>query len=54
MEAASILQRRLTTTAIPTTKLGKVAARALVSRLCGDPVQDVTIIPTRLVPGSTL
>lgn len=54
MEAASILQRRLTTTAIPTTKLGKVAAEALVSRLRGDPVQDVTIIPTRLVPGSTI
>jgi LacI family transcriptional regulator, gluconate utilization system Gnt-I transcriptional repressor len=54
MEAASILSRRLTTTAIPTTRLGKVAAEALVSRLRGDPVDDVTIIPTRLVPGSTL
>ena len=54
MEAASILHRRLTATAIPTTKLGKVAAKALVSHLRGDPVQDVTILPTRLVPGSTL
>ena len=54
MEAASILHRRLTATAIPTTKLGKVAARALVSRLRGDPVHNVTILPTRLVPGSTL
>jgi LacI family transcriptional regulator, gluconate utilization system Gnt-I transcriptional repressor len=54
MEAASILPRRLTTTAIPTTRLGKVAAEALVSRLRGDPVDDVTIIQTRLVPGSTI
>ena len=54
MEAASILPRRLTTTAIPTTRLGKIAAEALVSRLRGDPVDDVTIIPTRLVPGSTI
>ncbi len=54
MEAASILPRRLTTTAIPTTRLGKAAAEAVVSRLRGDPVQDVTIIPTRLVPGSTI
>ncbi|MBI1170148.1 LacI family DNA-binding transcriptional regulator [bacterium] len=54
MEAASILPRRLTTTAIPTARLGKVAAEALVCRMRGDPVSDVTIIPTRLVPGSTI
>ncbi len=54
MEAASILPRRLTTTAIPTARLGKIAAEALVSRLRGDPVDDVTIIQTRLVPGSTI
>jgi LacI family gluconate utilization system Gnt-I transcriptional repressor len=54
MEAASILPRRLTTTTIPTTRLGKIAAEALVSRLRGDPVDDVTIIQTRLVPGSTI
>ena len=54
MEAASILPRRLTTTAIPTTRLGKIAAEAVVSRLRGDPVDDVTIIQTRLVPGSTI
>lgn len=54
MEAASILPRRLTTTAIPTTRLGKTAAEALVCRLRGDPVDDVTIIQTRLVPGSTI
>ena len=54
MEAASILPRRLTTTAIPTTGLGKIAAEALVSRLRGDPVEDVTIIQTLLVPGSTI
>ena len=54
MEAASILPRRLTTTAIPITRLGKIAAEALVSRLRDDPVEDVTITPTRLVPGSTI
>jgi LacI family gluconate utilization system Gnt-I transcriptional repressor len=54
MEAASILPQRLTTTAIPTTRLGKMAAEAVVSRLRGDPVDDVTIIQTRLVPGSTI
>ncbi len=54
MEAASIVPRRLTTTSIPTTRLGKIAAEALVSRLRGDPVNDVTIIQTRLVPGSTI
>lgn len=54
MEAASILPRRLTTTAVPTTRLGKVAAEALVSRLRGAAVDDVTVIQTRLVPGSTI
>lgn len=54
IEAASILPRRLTTTAIPTIRLGKIAAEAVVNRLRGDPVNDVTIIQTRLVPGSTI
>ena len=54
MEAASILPRRLTTTAIPTTRLGKTAAEVLVGRLRGDAVPDVTIIPTRLVAGETV
>ena len=54
MEAASILPRRLTTTAVPTTRLGKIAAEALVSRLRDAPVQDVTVVQTRLVPGSTI
>ncbi|GIT89581.1 LacI family transcriptional regulator [Jannaschia pagri] len=54
MEAASILPRRLTTTMVPTTRLGKVAAEALVSRLRDAPVQDVTVVQTRLVPGSTI
>lgn len=53
MEAASILPRRLTTTVIHTTKLGKAAAEMLVSRLRGDAVPDVVVIPTRLVPGET-
>ena len=54
MEAASIQPRRLTTTVIPTTKLGKAAAEILVGRLRGDPVPDVTVLPTRLVPGETV
>jgi LacI family gluconate utilization system Gnt-I transcriptional repressor len=53
MEAASILPRRLTTTAVPTTAIGKVAAEALVARLRGEAGQDVTVVPTRLVPGET-
>jgi LacI family transcriptional regulator, gluconate utilization system Gnt-I transcriptional repressor len=53
MEAASILPRRLTTTVVPTTAIGKAAAEALVARLKGEPGQDVTVIPTRLEPGET-
>ncbi|MCU0906496.1 MAG: LacI family DNA-binding transcriptional regulator [Rhodobacteraceae bacterium] len=53
MEAASILPRRLTTTVVPTTAIGKAAAEALVARLKGEPVQEVTVVPTRLVPGET-
>jgi LacI family gluconate utilization system Gnt-I transcriptional repressor len=53
MEAASIQPRRLTTTVVPTTAIGKAAAEALVARLKGEPVQDVTVMPTRLVPGET-
>lgn len=54
MEVASILPRRLTTTMVPTTRLGKLAAEALVSRLRVNPVQDVTVVQTRLVPGATI
>jgi LacI family gluconate utilization system Gnt-I transcriptional repressor len=53
MEAASVLPRRLTTTVVPTTLIGKQAAEALVARLKGELVQDVTVIATRLVPGET-
>jgi LacI family gluconate utilization system Gnt-I transcriptional repressor len=54
MEAASILQKRLTTTVVPTTSIGKAAAEALVAKLKGEPVQTVTFVPTRLVPGETV
>lgn len=54
MEAASILQRRLTTTDVPAARLGKAAAEALVMRLKGDLVDDVSVIPTRLIPGGTV
>lgn len=54
MEAASILPRRLTTTVVPTMRLGKTAAEVLVGRLQGDPVPDVTVISTRLVLGETV
>lgn len=53
MEAASVLPRRLTTTVVPTTAIGKAAAEGLVARLKGEPSQDVVVIPTRLVPGET-
>ena len=53
MEAASILPKRLTTTVAPTTAIGKAAAEALVARLTGADVREVTVVPTRLVPGET-
>jgi LacI family gluconate utilization system Gnt-I transcriptional repressor len=54
MEAASILPRRLTTTVVPTTAIGKSAAEALVARLTGAAGPEVTVVPTRLVPGETV
>jgi LacI family transcriptional regulator, gluconate utilization system Gnt-I transcriptional repressor len=53
MEAASVLPRRLTTTTVPTTAIGKAAAEALVARLKGGAGPDVIVVPTRLVPGET-
>jgi LacI family gluconate utilization system Gnt-I transcriptional repressor len=53
MESAAILPRRLTTTVVPTTAIGKAAAEALVARLKGQAGPDVQVIPTRLVPGET-
>lgn len=53
MEAASVLPKRLTTTVVPTTAIGKAAAEALVARLKGEPGNDITVVPTRLVPGET-
>jgi LacI family gluconate utilization system Gnt-I transcriptional repressor len=53
MEAASILPRRLTTTQVPTTGIGKAAAEALVARLKGEAGQEVTVVPTRLIAGET-
>jgi LacI family gluconate utilization system Gnt-I transcriptional repressor len=54
MEAASILPERLTTTDIPAAALGKKAAEMLVMRLQGDAVRDVSVVPTRLIPGNTI
>ena len=53
MEAASVLPKRLTTTVVPTTAIGKAAAEALVARLKGEPGADVVVVPTRLVPAET-
>jgi LacI family transcriptional regulator, gluconate utilization system Gnt-I transcriptional repressor len=53
MEAASILARRLTTTVVPTTAIGKMAAELLIARAKGAEVPAVTVIPTRLAPGET-
>lgn len=54
MEAASILPRRLTTTQVPTTAIGKAAAEALVARLQGANIPEITVLPTRLIPGETV
>ncbi len=54
MEAASILPMRLTTTTVPTHSVGKTAAELLLNRLKNEPCDDVVIVPTRLVPGSTV
>ena len=54
MEAASILPERLTTTEVPATKLGKLAAEMLVMRMRGETLSDVHVIPARLVPGDTV
>ncbi|MEO0429794.1 MAG: LacI family DNA-binding transcriptional regulator [Pseudomonadota bacterium] len=54
MDAAAILERRLTTTNVSTRALGKAAAEALLTRVRGEPVRDVIEIPTKLIPGGTL
>ncbi len=54
MEIASVLPERLTTTIVTTRALGKAAAEALVARVRNEPVQDVTVATTRLVPGNTI
>lgn len=53
-EAASIFVQRLTTTAVPTQQIGKLSAEALVARLRQEPVNDINVVPTRLIPGNTL
>ena len=53
MQAASIPPKRLTTRMVPTTAIGKAAAEALAARLTGAGVREVTVVPTRLVPGET-
>lgn len=54
MEVASVLPQRLTTTTVATQSLGKSAAEALMARIRSEPVRDVIVVPTRLVPGSTI
>lgn len=54
IEAASVLPQRLTTTIISTEALGRAAAIALIKRIRGEPVDDVTFTPTRLAPGNTV
>ncbi|MEM1130471.1 MAG: LacI family DNA-binding transcriptional regulator [Pseudomonadota bacterium] len=54
MEAASILRRRLTTTAVPAVRIARLSAEVLVQRLRGEPVEDVSLIPTVLVRGATV
>lgn len=54
MEAASILPERLTTTQVPAAAVGKTAAEMLVMRLRDEAVQNIHVVPTRLVPGNTV
>lgn len=54
MEIASVLPERLTTTIVATQALGKASAEALVARIKGEPIPDVTVASTRLVPGNTV
>ena len=54
LEVASILPIRLTTTSVSTRTVGQRAAEALMARLRDEPSDDVHIVPTRLVPGSTV
>lgn len=54
VEAASVLPKRLTTTIVSTQALGKSAADALIARVRGEAIDDVTITPTRLAPGNTI
>lgn len=54
MEAASILPKRLSTSVMPTTDLGRITAEVLGGRLSGQPVKDVHLLPTRLVRGATI
>lgn len=53
-EAASILEQRLTTTAIPMQQIGKLAAELLARKLRQESATDVTAVPARLVKGDTL
>ena len=53
-EAASIMPQRLTTTSVLTQQIGKLSAEVLVGRLRQQPVNDITVVPTRLIPGATV
>ena len=53
MDVTSILPKRLTTTATPRLKIGKIAAESILKRLHGNPVPDTVDVEFRLVPGST-
>lgn len=54
IEAASILQRRLTTTAIPILQIGKLAAEKMASTLSGAASHNVTAVTAKLIEGETL
>lgn len=54
MEAASILPRRLTTTQVPATAVGKQAAEVLVAALRGEGPPRRVDLPARLIAGETV
>lgn len=53
-EATSVLQQRLTTTAIPVLQIGKVSAEQMVRSLKGEVTETLSAVPAKLINGETL
>lgn len=53
-EAASVLAKRLTTTAIPVLQIGKLSAEQMARSINGDETQKLSAVPAKLIDGDTL